>query len=548
MDCVSFRNGVSRFSSIGLGIAWLLAAGSGAARAQSASPTPQPTPATPPTVNETVVVSATQGPEPELEIPGEATVVTGEQLRERGVTNLADGIQDVMGVDTGMGSDNGPRQPNVGIWGLKEFDALLFMVDGVPVGGPFLPQLAQIDINDVDRIEIVKGPQGTLYGASAFAGMVQVFTRSGQAGTYVSLAGGSFNEGRVTASSTIPIGNAKLRVFGDFDKLTDGWQPNTDYKDARGGFRLDVPIGNGGNFFASYQMFLNQQGFGSPLPVDPPTGTVIPGFQPDNNYEFLGARIDHRVYALTLGANIPLNRTTMLTNTLGLTKDDATIAQSFLDSVSEVNPNLATSNGYNIKPNENDLYDDLHVVTNFQAAGTHRLVGGAAITTGRIESSGSNFSFDFQIEPVIVPNLADIPPDRPPNAQGRPDLRRALRQRSVDARLLPHDLRRRPVRHHLRNGDGVLERQRPVAGVERRRPVVGRRVDPRTHRVGAFGNPERPERLFRGEDELQAGRPGPSCPGRGHPLARTDDQRGSRRESRAGGDNQIDLRRCPSST
>ena len=409
MDCVSFRNGVSRFSSIGLGIAWLLAAGSGAARAQSASPTPQPTPATPPTVNETVVVSATQGPEPELEIPGEATVVTGEQLRERGVTNLADGIQDVMGVDTGMGSDNGPRQPNVGIWGLKEFDALLFMVDGVPVGGPFLPQLAQIDINDVDRIEIVKGPQGTLYGASAFAGMVQVFTRSGQAGTYVSLAGGSFNEGRVTASSTIPIGNAKLRVFGDFDKLTDGWQPNTDYKDARGGFRLDVPIGNGGNFFASYQMFLNQQGFGSPLPVDPPTGTVIPGFQPDNNYEFLGARIDHRVYALTLGANIPLNRTTMLTNTLGLTKDDATIAQSFLDSVSEVNPNLATSNGYNIKPNENDLYDDLHVVTNFQAAGTHRLVGGAAITTGRIESSGSNFSFDFQIEPVIVPNLADIP-------------------------------------------------------------------------------------------------------------------------------------------
>lgn len=406
MQCVSLRNGARRFSRFGFVFAFLLGAGRLAARAQSPTPTPQPTPAP---VNESIVVSASRGPETELEIPGEATVVTGEQLRARGVTNLADGIQDVMGIDTGMGSDNGSRQPNVGIWGLKEFDALLFMVDGVPVGGPFLPQLAQIDINDIDHVEIVKGPQGTLYGVSAFAGMVQVFTKSGQAGTYVSLAGGSFNEGRVTASTTIPVGKGTFKVFGDFDKLTNGWQPNTDYQDARGGFRLDMPILDGGSFFVNYQMFLNQQQFGSPLPVDPPTGEVIPGFQPDNNYEFIGARVDHRVYALTLGATIPLNRTTSLQNTLGLTKDDATIAQSFLGEVDAENPNLANSNGYNLKPKENDLYDDLHLTTTFQAAGSHRLVGGAAITTGRIESSGSTFDFDFQIDPVIVPNLTDIP-------------------------------------------------------------------------------------------------------------------------------------------
>jgi len=379
-------------------------------QAPTPSPTPSPTPQpTAPAVNESIVVSAQRGPEAELEIPGEATVVTGEQLRQRGVTNLADGIQDVMGVDTGMGSDNGPRQPNVGIWGLKEFDALLFMVDGVPVGGPFLPQLAQIDINDVDHIEIVKGPQGTLYGESAFAGMVQVFTKSGQAGTYVSLAGGSFNEGRAVVQTAIPIGNATFKVFGDFDKLTDGWQPNTDYKDTRGGFRLDVPFADGSSMFVNYQMFLNQQQFGSPLPVDPPTGTVIPGFQADRNYEFIGARVDHRVYALTLGGTLALSKTTSLQNVLGLTRDQATLAQSFLGEVDEDNPNLATGNGYNLKPVEKDLYDDLHVVTNFQAAGSHRLVGGASITAGHIDSSGSTFDFDFQIDPVIVPNLTDIP-------------------------------------------------------------------------------------------------------------------------------------------
>ncbi len=161
------------------------------AGAQTPAPTPSPTP---PPVSESIVVSATRGAEMETEIPGDVTVITGDELRRKNVTNLADALQDVAGLDTGMGSDNGPRQPNVGLWGLKEFDALLFMVDGVPVGGPFNPSLSQIDINDIDHIEIVKGPQGTLYGVAAFAGMIQVFTKSATAGTTGSVAGGSFSE------------------------------------------------------------------------------------------------------------------------------------------------------------------------------------------------------------------------------------------------------------------------------------------------------------------------------------------------------------------
>jgi len=156
-------------------------------------------------------------------------------------------------------------------------------------------------------------------------------------------------------------------------------------------------------------MFLNQQQFGSPLPVDPPTGNVLPGFNMDSNYEPIGARIDHRVYALTLGGTLRLSPSTSLQNVLGLTKDDATIAQSFVSGTDDLDQNVATSSGYNIKPNENDLYDDLHLVTTFQAAGSHRLVGGASITAGKIESSGSTFDFDFQVNPVIVPNLSDIP-------------------------------------------------------------------------------------------------------------------------------------------
>src|SRR5690242_13627793 len=88
------------------------APGNSLAQAGASSTPPAPTP-TPRSVNESVVVSANRANTPETEIPGEVTVVTGEELKQRNVTNLADAIQDVVGVDTGMGSDNGPRQPSV---------------------------------------------------------------------------------------------------------------------------------------------------------------------------------------------------------------------------------------------------------------------------------------------------------------------------------------------------------------------------------------------------------------------------------------------------
>jgi outer membrane receptor protein involved in Fe transport len=396
------RRAAVRAAALALGIsAWI----PGRALAQAAAtPTPVPTPAP---VNESVVVSANRASTPEGEIPGDVTVVTGEELKQRNVTNLADAIQDVVGLDTGMGSDNGPRQPNVGLWGLKEFDALLFMVDGVPIGGPFNPNLSQINIDDIDRIEIVKGPQGTMYGVAAFAGMVQVFTKSGAAGgTTIRLSGGSFDEGRIDVASTIPVGRATLKVFGNFDRA-DGWQDRTDYADDRGGFRLDTPLGdNGVRMSVTYNMFRNTQDFGSPLPVDPPTGEVIPGFQIDRNYEPVGARLDHRVYSFTDLLTVPINQSTWIENTLGFAYDSQIQVRSF---ISEVDGNFATASGVSQTPIERDLYDDLHVVTNFEGAGHHRLVGGAAVTWGNTTAHGFGFDIDLQIDPVVVPNMQDVP-------------------------------------------------------------------------------------------------------------------------------------------
>jgi outer membrane receptor protein involved in Fe transport len=182
----------------GLQRAWAAAglllffAGASDATAQSPAPTPAPTPVS--RTTEQVVVSATKAPEDPVNVPGAVSVVTGEELRRRGARTVADALQDVAGLDTANGSDNGPRVPNIGLWGLKEFDALLVTVDGIPIGGPFNPSLTQISVEDIERIEIVRGPQGTLYGVSAFAGMIQIFTRRGGAGGALTLGGGSFSD------------------------------------------------------------------------------------------------------------------------------------------------------------------------------------------------------------------------------------------------------------------------------------------------------------------------------------------------------------------
>jgi len=380
----------------------LVAAFAGAAFGDDGNAAPPP----PPPVTESVVVSATELPEIETEIPGNVTVVTGEELRKRNVHDLADALQDVVGVDTGIGSDNGGNVPSVGLWGLKEFDALLFMVDGVPVGGPFNPSLAQIDVDDIDRIEIVKGPQGTLYGVSGFAGMIQIFTRHADKGTHVSLSGGSFSHGRLDASTSFSLGAGAIRLFGNFDR-SKGWQDRTDVHDDRGGFRFDQPLA-GGNLSVIFNAIRSTQLFGSPLPVDPPTGETIPGFRVDRNDAVRGARLDHRVYSLSTSFDKSLSTALTLSNTLSYAHDDQISVRSFVDPGS-VADGVVDASGVALKPAEKDLFEDFHVLANFTAAGSHRLVAGAALTWGRTVAAGTGFDFTVGLDPIAVPDLGSIP-------------------------------------------------------------------------------------------------------------------------------------------
>jgi iron complex outermembrane receptor protein len=351
-----------------------------------------------------MVVSATKSPEDALDIPAPVSVVSGDELRRRGAKTVAEALQDVAGIDTGNGSDNGARLANIGVWGLKEFDALLVTVDGVPVGGPFNPSLAQIPIEDVERIEIVKGPQGTLYGVSAFAGMIQVFTRrSREAGGALTLGGGSFSDKHGNLSYTAAQGDQTIHLFGSMTR-NKGWQDGTDVSSDRlsVGFTQRTKEGS---VDVTASILRDTNYFGSPLPVD--AGQPVPGFEIDRNYAIGDGRLDHRVYSLASTISQPLSKTVRLENTLGLTRDEQIAVRSFIVGSDGT---TATATGTSVRPLETTLYDDARIVSDFTAGGHQRLVAGIAYTTGKTKLDGTGFDFSLLTGPnPVVPTLDQVP-------------------------------------------------------------------------------------------------------------------------------------------
>src|SRR5262249_2781308 len=146
------------------------------ASAQSTSaPAPSPSPAQQlPVIEEHVEVVATRLPEDPQDVPTAVEVFNGDELRNRGYHDLRSALTFATGVEVAPGGDAGPASAVPGFWGLKEFDAFLLVVDGVPWGGSFNPALTTLDLNDIERIEVMRGPAPITYGATSFVGVIHV--------------------------------------------------------------------------------------------------------------------------------------------------------------------------------------------------------------------------------------------------------------------------------------------------------------------------------------------------------------------------------------
>lgn len=133
-----------------------------------------------PTQLQEVIVTAEKRREPLMEVPGTVTVVTGQQLAKRHEVQLKDYLAQVPGV---VVQDGGYGQVNIQIHGLPADSSLAPMVgmevDGIPIGGTFGGDTwlrPDLDPSDMANIQVLYGPQGTLYGDDAMAGLVEFTT------------------------------------------------------------------------------------------------------------------------------------------------------------------------------------------------------------------------------------------------------------------------------------------------------------------------------------------------------------------------------------
>ena len=183
-------------------------------------------------------------------------VLTGEDIRRSGVTNIPDALRLIPGVN--VARVNGSRNWAVGIRGFADQFSkyVLVLIDGrsiyTPLFGGVLWTVDNVMMEDIDRIEVIRGPGGSIWGTNAVNGIINIITKSAADthGTLVSAGGGSVDHGtgaiRHGAHSGAWDYRANAFGFARGPEYHMDNQPNYDWsRFGQAGFRLDRKRGSG---------------------------------------------------------------------------------------------------------------------------------------------------------------------------------------------------------------------------------------------------------------------------------------------------------------
>ncbi|HKD22227.1 MAG TPA: TonB-dependent receptor [Rhizomicrobium sp.] len=332
-------------------------------------------------------MTATRVPEPVDQVPADISVVSGSELRTRDAWDLSSALALVPGVEAPPGGDAGPSSSVPSFWGLHEFDAFLLVVDGTPWGGAFNPAISTLDLNDVERIEVLKGAAPVLFGATSFVGVVQVLHYpAGEAANEADIAFGSYGSARGEASIALP-------EFGDYKQslAIDGQSLGfADHREAVNDgqllYRSALDMG-GGTLRMDASVTVTRDVPPSPVVRD---GAALTTLTPTNaNFNPANARIDENKFQIALGYSRP-TAWGQWDTLLSAAHSDIVDIRAFL------HPDLSgAADTQDQRRLINDDYFDTHLTTHL--AGDTTLVVGADLLYGLGRQTGLNGNSGYTV-------------------------------------------------------------------------------------------------------------------------------------------------------
>lgn len=131
---------------------------------------------------EEVVVTASRIEEPTKEVASSVTVITEKEIANKKAKTVVEVLKGTPGVD--ISESGGPGQlGSIFIRGAKS-EHTLIMIDGIKMNDPMDPgrgyDISKLTVDNIEKIEIIRGPQSTLYGSEAIGGVINVITKKGE--------------------------------------------------------------------------------------------------------------------------------------------------------------------------------------------------------------------------------------------------------------------------------------------------------------------------------------------------------------------------------
>lgn len=172
-----------------------------------------------------IVVTAQKRSESVQKVAASITAIGGEALTQRGITSAADLQFAVPSMQTGKILGN--TAINIRGVGLNQgAPGVAIHIDGVYQAQPTMGDLAQADL---ERVEVLRGPQGTLYGRNATGGAVNFITKAptDRFEGYALIGLAEYDEMKLQGMINVPLGDrVRARLVADWTRRSDGFVKN----------------------------------------------------------------------------------------------------------------------------------------------------------------------------------------------------------------------------------------------------------------------------------------------------------------------------------